>query len=266
MLETQTLAMRLKEKLIVNRDELAGGAQAGGVQRAASRFPLAVRLVCGAQSDSMTPEFAKAVDPVFLHVLGLLERIGPRRASIARTRSGCASAAWLDQAEGRLGARSRLADLAKYALVSWIDEVLIEAPWEGRELVEGTTRWSRECFNTQDRSEQFYLKAKEASGLPQKDALEVFYVCVVLGFRGLYRDPVAAAALAEPLQLPPDLETWARQTSMAIQLRPGPPADQRSDRPHRRGPAPGRPLLVDLGVAGRLDPDGVDGVGRSCSF
>jgi type VI secretion system protein ImpK len=89
-----------------------------------------------------------------------------------------------------------------------------------------------ELFNTRLCNEQFYVKAKEASTLARRDALEVFYVCVVLGFRGLYRDPMAAAMLAEPRGLPPDLEMWARQTAMAIQL------------------GQGRPPITDSSVAG----------------
>jgi type VI secretion system protein ImpK len=112
--------------------------------------------------------------------------------------------------------------LAKYALVSWIDDVLIDAPWEGR-LWWKENALEVEVFNTRLRNEQFYIKAKEATSLARKDALETFYVCAVLGFRGLYRDPAAAAVLAEPRELPPDLETWARQMSMAIQLGQGRP-------------------------------------------
>ncbi len=168
----------------------------------------------------MSPEFAKAVDPVFLYVFGLLDRIEqgtpvPQEEERVRIRG------LVDQVDAVLG-QTPDAQLAKYALVSWIDEVLIEAPWEGSEWWKNNSlEW--ECFSSQDRSEQFYVKAKEASTLRRKDALEVFYVCVVLGFRGLYRDPNRAAVFTEALQLPLDLETWARQTSMALQLRQGRP-------------------------------------------
>jgi type VI secretion system protein ImpK len=169
----------------------------------------------------MTPKFSKAVDPVFMHVLGLLERIA-RDENPPVSDERVKIRGWLDQAEGQLG-HGQDWQLAKYALVSWIDDVLIDAPWEGRNW------WKEnalevEVFNTRLRNEQFYMKAKEAASLTSKDALEVFYVGVVLGFRGLYRDPAAAAALAEPRGLPPDLETWAKQTSMAIQLGQGRPA------------------------------------------
>jgi type VI secretion system protein ImpK len=189
----------------------------------------------------MTPKFSAAVDPVFLHVLGLLDRIGhDERPSPSEERLRIRG--WLDQADGRLGQGPEWM-LAKYALVSWIDDVLIEAPWEGRSW------WKEnalevEVFNTRLRNEQFYVKAREALSLPQKDALETFYVCVVLGFRGMYRDPVAAAALAEPRQLPSDLDTWARQMSMAIQLGQGRPPVSEASEPIAGAPPLDGPFLL----------------------
>ena len=169
----------------------------------------------------MTPEFAKAVDPVFLHVFGLLDRLG-HGARVSPEEERVRLRGLVDQADAAWG-HTPDGELAKYAIVSWIDEMLtVETPWQGSEWWKNNSlEW--ECFKTQDRSEQFYLKAKEASGLRRKDALEVFYVCVVMGFRGLYRDANRAAAFTEALQLAPDLETWARQTSMAIQLKLGRP-------------------------------------------
>ena len=190
----------------------------------------------------MSPIFAVAIDPVFLYVLGLVERIG-RNENPAVHEERLRIRGGLDQAEALLG-QSPDWQFAKYALVSWIDEMLIEAPWEGREW------WKEnalevEVFNTRLRNEQFYVKAREASALPRKDALEVFYVCVVLGFRGLYRNPAAAAALAEPRGLAPDLETWARQTSLAIQLGQGrPPISEVSMPPEGAPPLEGSALLV----------------------
>jgi type VI secretion system protein ImpK len=167
----------------------------------------------------MTPKFSTAVDPVFIHVLGLLERIG-RGENPSPKEERLKICGWLDQADAHLGHGTEW-ELAKYALVAWIDEMLIvDAPWEGR-------AWWKEnalevqVFNTRLRHKMFYEKAQQASALPQKDALETFYVCVVLGFRGLYRDPAAAEVLATPMQLPPKLESWARETAMAIRLGQG---------------------------------------------
>ncbi|HEX3726221.1 MAG TPA: DotU family type IV/VI secretion system protein [Pirellulales bacterium] len=169
----------------------------------------------------MTPKFSEAVDPIYLHVLGLLDRIAAGE-SPAPEEERLRIRAWIDQAEGRLGQGPDW-QLARYALVAWIDELLIDVSWAGREW------WNEnalevELFNTRLANEQFYLRAKEASHLPGRDALEVFYVCVVLGFRGLYRDPMVAAVLTEPRGLPADLESWAKQTSLAIRLGQGRPA------------------------------------------
>jgi type VI secretion system protein ImpK len=160
----------------------------------------------------MTPEFSEAVDPVFLHVLGLLEKIG-RGESPDPQDQKVRIRALLDQAHAKLG-QSQDWEYARYALVVWIDEVLIEAPWEHRDW------WNNnvlevDLYGTREAFEKFFIQAREASGLPKRDALEVFYVCVVLGFRGLYREE---HSYPERWQLPADLESWARQTSMAIQL------------------------------------------------
>ncbi|MDZ4782043.1 MAG: DotU family type IV/VI secretion system protein [Planctomycetia bacterium] len=169
----------------------------------------------------MTPKFAQAVDPVLLHVLGLLERVArDERPSPQEERLQIT--ALLDQAEAIVGVGQEW-ELGKYALVSWIDEVLLETPWEGREW------WNNnvlevETFNTRLCNERFYTRAQEASTLPRRDALEVYYVCVVLGFRGLYREPELAAMLTESNGLPDTLDGWARQTALAIRLGQGRPA------------------------------------------
>ena len=198
----------------------------------------------------MTPQFAKAVDPIFLHVFGLLEKIANNESPSAEDER-LRIRGWLDQAEGILG-HSQDWQLAKYAIVSWIDEVLIETDWPGRDW------WNEnvlevELFNTRLANEQFYTRSKEASALPKRDALEVFYVCVVLGFRGLYRDPVVAAALAEPRGLPKNLEAWAKQTSLAIRLAQGrPPLAEGGVPGPGAPPLDGQSLLVWSGLAGAV--------------
>jgi type VI secretion system protein ImpK len=189
----------------------------------------------------MTPKFSKAVDPIFTYVLGLLERIeageNPSTKEERLRIKGC-----LDQAEGQLGG-GKAWQLAKYALVSWIDDALgTDAAWEGRAWWQENAL-EVETFKTQLRNEQFHAKAREAASLPQKDAIEVFYLCVVLGFRDRCRDPIAAPA--EPRQLSPDLETWARQTAIAIQLGRGrPPISDASEPIIGAPPLEGSSMLV----------------------
>jgi len=169
----------------------------------------------------MTPKFAEACDPVMLHILALLDRINRDEKPVPQDER-LRIRALIDQAEALLGAGNEWR-LAKYALASWADEMLVDAPWAGRDW------WSNnvlemELFNTRQCYDQFYLQAKEASTLPQRDALEVFYVCVVLGFRGLYRDPEFSQQTIQALGLPADVDAWAKQAAMAVRLGQGRPA------------------------------------------
>ena len=182
----------------------------------------------------MKPEFAKAADPVFIRVLGLLERIDagenpPLDDERVRIRG------LLDQAEAMLG-HGQEWQLAKYALVAWIDEVLIDAAWDGRDAW-NENALEREIFGDRLAFDQFYMKAKEASALPRKDALEVYYIAAVLGFRGIYRDSVRHASEISELALPADLDGWAKQTSVAIQLGQGRPRIVDNSHPGDGAPA-----------------------------
>ena len=170
---------------------------------------------------SMTPAFAQAIDPIFLYQLDLLSRLG-QGANPSPTDERMRIASLIDQAEATIGG-GREWDLAKYAIVSWIDEMLVEQSWSGREW------WANnvlevELFNTRLCNEQFFLKAREAATLARRDALEVFYNCVILGFRGLYRDPELAAMFTHSQSLPEDLPAWTRQVALAIRLGQGRPA------------------------------------------
>jgi type VI secretion system protein ImpK len=191
----------------------------------------------------MTPEFALAVDPIFLHVLELLERIERNETPSAKDeRSRVRSQ--IDRAEAMLGRKPDW-ELAKYALVSWIDDLLIEAPWDGRQWWEENAL-EVELFNSRDAFSKFYVQAEEAQKLTKKDALEVYYVCVVLGFRGLYRDSNAEAEL---LGLPASLEEWARKTAMAINLGLGRPPITVNSRPGEGAPPlEGRFNLVGMSI------------------
>lgn len=162
----------------------------------------------------MTPEFAAAVDSVFRQVLDLLDLIAAgeefdphqvQQEILDR----------LEQADAAAGA-TRDWDLARYALVAWVDEVLLDTDWSGRDW------WSNnvlevELFRTRECSTRFYELAEQARGLPGSQALEVFYDCVVLGFRGMYRSPeTAQTAGGRPSE---SLEAWLRRTALALARR-----------------------------------------------
>lgn len=169
----------------------------------------------------MTPKYSLTVDPVFLHVLDLLDRIS-EGDDPNPTEEHIQIRALLDQGESIVGAGEEW-ELTKYALVSWIDEVLVASSWGHRDWW-GNNVLEVEFYNTRLCNEEFFVKAKKATRLASRDALEVFYICVILGFQGLYQDAAMAAMLVEQHQLPNDLQTWKRQTSMSVRLGQGRPS------------------------------------------
>ncbi|OYP35468.1 DotU family type IV/VI secretion system protein [Rhodopirellula sp. MGV] len=175
----------------------------------------------------MSPEFAKAVDPIFMYVSSVIDEIelnhSPDPEDVNAKIRGL-----LDSAENLLGGGEGWR-LAKYALVSWVDDLLIEAVWEGSQWWE-QNRLEFQIFNTTSAFSKFYEQSQKASQLPRKDALEVFYVCVVLGFRGLYGDPEATAQ-HQHFGVPASLDEWARRTGMTIQLGQGRPQIREAGRP-----------------------------------
>src|ERR1700682_1992757 len=69
----------------------------------------------------------------------------------------------------------------RYALTCWLDEILIDSPWE-RQWNE--RKLEEQLYFTNERAERFWQQADLAQALPGADALEAFYLCVMLGFRG----------------------------------------------------------------------------------
>jgi acyl-CoA synthetase (AMP-forming)/AMP-acid ligase II len=80
-----------------------------------------------------------------------------------------------------------------------------------------------EYYGNAEATEKFFTDAKDAAGQRQKNALEVFYLAVVLGFRGLYGDEDKRPILTVTYELPETIEDWARHTAMTIQLGRGRP-------------------------------------------
>lgn len=174
----------------------------------------------------MSPEFSRAVDKVFVGVIDLLERISKNEYKDPSEERQYVRGR-LDAAEAMLGSREDW-QLAKYGLVAWIDEMMIEAPWPGSQWWENNAL-EPELFGDRNAYTLFYDKAKDASSMSNKDALEVFFVCVVLGFRGLYQQ-VEGMAVSEQYGLPATVEEWAKRTGMAIRLGQGKPPINESPR------------------------------------
>ena len=167
----------------------------------------------------MRPEFYRHVDPVFSYVIRLQQRLesGTQADSLDPDQVYNDTLAVINVAEGKLG-QTREWLLAKYALVAWIDELMTTPGWNGADW------WTDNCLEVRcfDPPRQaysgFFEKAKEAAELVNKDPIEVYYVCVLLGFRGLYQDNPSSSELARQYKFPADLKQWIKNTAKHIQL------------------------------------------------
>jgi type VI secretion system protein ImpK len=78
----------------------------------------------------------------------------------------------------------------RYPVACWLDELFIldeDSPWK-REFEENNIEQA--LFGRSLGYDLFWDQAKLAEGQSNADALEVFYLCVMLGFRGRLRDDV----------------------------------------------------------------------------
>ncbi len=133
----------------------------------------------------MREEIAELVHPVVAYALDLRARLdrgekpdfGAEQAELrSRLKTQNEAQRWPEYAgdgERFLGVR--------YALTCWVDEVLIDSPWE-REWNE--RKLEEQLYFTNDRAFRFWQQADVAQARSGTDALEVFYLCVMLGFRG----------------------------------------------------------------------------------
>jgi type VI secretion system protein ImpK len=164
----------------------------------------------------MREEIAKVIHPVLSHGLDLRDRVlrgekvvlDREQQTLTRLlRPAIEAKVWPDYggSDGRfLGTR--------YALTCWLDELFLNEDFYD-------TTWGREwndkklevsLYGTNDRAWNFWFQAElaEAEGL---DAQEVFYLCVMLGFRG------------EGEKKPVDLDSWREQMEAKLER---PPAEQ----------------------------------------
>ena len=93
----------------------------------------------------------------------------------------------LSQSESKLGSGGfspQDGELAKFAVLAWIDETFLGTQWAGRD------QWQREQlqrihFGTTQAGEEFFERLNTL-GLEQRDVREVYYLCLALGFSGRY--------------------------------------------------------------------------------
>jgi type VI secretion system protein ImpK len=75
-------------------------------------------------------------------------------------------------------------DLARFAVVAWVDETLLSSEWQDKDS------WQKESlqrlyYQTADAGEIFFDRLN-GIGPHQRDVREVYYLCLAMGFKGRY--------------------------------------------------------------------------------
>jgi type VI secretion system protein ImpK len=75
-------------------------------------------------------------------------------------------------------------DAARFALLSWIDETVMNSAWVHRDKWKHDLLQSR-YYHTTDAGEIFFDRLNSI-GLHQREVREVYYLCLAMGFQGRY--------------------------------------------------------------------------------
>jgi len=159
------------------------------------------------ESPKLKRRFASAVDPVFVYALQALERLDrgqqlePQELSLELEQR-------LTHGDACLGLEPNWL-LAKYALVAWIDEMLVNHAWPGSKWWSNNVLEAR-LFQSRLCSVRFFELAKQATAASDCDALEVFQQCVILGFRGMYGPTGEVLEIPNAGDYPSTLAKWLR--------------------------------------------------------
>lgn len=82
----------------------------------------------------------------------------------------------------------------RYALACWLDEIFIsDSAWKEEW---NASKLETTLYGMNERADEFWRQAQRAQSRPTRDALEIYYLCVMLGFRG------------EMIDKPAELNTW----------------------------------------------------------
>jgi type VI secretion system protein ImpK len=207
----------------------------------------------------MREEIANLVHPVFNHALRLKERLERGETPDLNAEQAALKGLLLSEFEaqrwadfggqdggldnsllrgsrgteaGRPGGDAFLG--VRYALVCWLDEIFIgDSPWS--ELW-SDRKLETALYGSNDRAWKFWEQARQAEARSGTDVLEVFYLCVMFGFRGDLREE------------PAKLQAWANTTQTRISKSQGQewPPPPELDPPTHVPPRHGRQQLQTM--------------------
>ncbi len=100
-------------------------------------------------------------------------------------------------------------DDIRYAIVAFIDEQILQSPWDGKQ------EWMLEplqlvYFNETTAGEGFFTRLAAIESRPERaHVMQLYYLCLVLGFQGIY-------AIKNPEALEARIETLAAKLSRLL--------------------------------------------------
>lgn len=150
----------------------------------------------------MRDELANVIHPVLLQGLRLKERVERGELLNLGTEQAALKALLLSEGEARRypdfgGDDAAYAGLVRgqvnpdhflgvrYGLACWLDELFLNSPWS---KPWSEARLEEALYGMNERDSRFWQQARLAEQRPTADALEGYYLCVMLGFRGELRE------------------------------------------------------------------------------
>ena len=148
----------------------------------------------------MSPEFEKVIDPLITNLLGIIQRSD--RLTIHELTVELREE--FDRAN-LLMETDREWKYATYALIAWVDS----------EIIINHNRWKDETleshyFKTGNAYTEFFLRAEAAYTKRYFNAFEVFYICFMFGYHGVYQ---TGDKTVVPKKLPMTDTEWQKQAA-----------------------------------------------------
>lgn len=151
----------------------------------------------------MTPEYEKVIDPLLTNLLGIVQRAD--RLSIRDLTVELRDE--FDRAN-LLMETDREWKYALYAMVAWVDS----------EMIVSHNRWKDETleayyFKSGNAFTEFFLRAEVAYEKRYFNAFEVFYICFMFGYHGVYQ---TGDKTTVPKSLPISDAEWQKKAAGRI--------------------------------------------------
>ncbi|MGE3807109.1 MAG: DotU family type IV/VI secretion system protein [Gemmataceae bacterium] len=193
----------------------------------------------------MRDEFARLVSPIFQNALFLRARLAAGETLNLNQEQANLKGMLKEEGDpdlvaefgGDPGSGNERFLGARYFMTCWLDELFVEHSLWGKQW--GDQPLEKDLYGTDERGALYWEQATRAETRPREDALEICFLCVMLGYRGSRRD--------RPEELQKWVDTVGKRVSRAQGKDWSPPAEL--DPPIQVAPLRGREKLRGVSIA-----------------